>query len=450
MLITLGIYAQGYSLFVRFNSFANENLILGKYRTSKVFPVDTIKLNLHGGGVFSGREKLEEGLYIFVHNNAPVIEFLLGSDQQLEFTLNNNGINLNGSQASSRFLEYQQLIKNAGRYKNQLLKQIPKASDTEKEAISYQLDSLDEVIKAFIYQDIEQFKGTMYADFLNASKPFEYPENFNKKNLSPKQLKARYAYQRDHFLEPINFKNSGLTNTPVLKSKLDFYFKKVLIQHPDSIIPQAMKVLVQPDMDSIMFQFLSSYFLSFSQDSKLMGMDKLLVLVADHSYLSGKAYWATNSFLRELQIKVRMLRANLIGNKAPEIILPDQENNEVALSSIDAKYTIVAFWEIDCGHCQKEIPKLYQKLSNSRFADEVQVFAVHNDNKYDRWVKYLSDNKLDDWINVYNKNDEIGFKIDYNITQTPIFYLLNEHKIIVAKNLNIEQIMQFVEHSSQQ
>ncbi len=447
-MITFGIYAQGYSFFVGFASLPNEQIILAKYKASNIFPVDTIQLNSSGEGIFAGAHNLIGGLYIIVHQNAPVVEFLLGEEQNLRFLQSNTGINIEGSSESSQFMEYQTLLRSAGRYKNKLLKQVPKASEIEKIAISNQLDSLDKVIESFIYKDIEQFKGSLYADFLNASKPFKYPKNLSTENLDHEMITKRYFYQRDHFLEAINFQNSALLNTPVLKSKLDHYFNKVLIQHPDTIIPQALKVLSQSNIDSIMFQFLSSYFLNLSQDSKLMGMDKLLVKVADFSYLSGRAYWASNSFLRELQIKVRMLRANLIGNTAPEIRLPNVENNEVALKSTDAIFTLLVFWEIDCGHCQEEIPKLHTQILESSFANKVKVYAVHTDNKYDQWVDYIAENSLEDWINVYNKQNETNFKIDYNVIQTPMIYVLDGQKKIVAKNLNVDQTMHFIDHSS--
>ena len=448
MLITFGSFAEGYSLFVQLPAFANREIILGKYIDTKVYPVDTIQLNRNGEGRFHNTEKLDLGLYMLVFNSQPVIEFLVGKEQNLEFHQTENGIELTGSKSAAQFLNYQALIRSANAEKNRLIKEVGKASKEDKAAIASKIDEIELRLVEFIENDLEQFKGTMYADFLNASKPFEYPLEISSNINDPQTQRARYLYQRDHFMDAINFSNPGLINTPVLKSKLQFYLNKVLIQHPDSIIPQAMKLLEQEKLDASMFKYLSGFLLNYAQESKIMGMDRLTVEVADFSYLSGKANWVDDEFMKELRIQIRMLRNNLIGQKAPEIILYNSENEMSSLYDVDADFTVLVFWEVDCGHCKIEIPKLKSTLDSISFPKTVQVFAVHTDNKYNQWLQAIDDNDLYNWTNVYNKDEATLFKIDYNVVQTPLIYVLDKEKKIIAKKLSVDQIVDFILHSS--
>ena len=447
LLITLGSFAEGYSLFIKLPAFANREIILGKYIDDKVYPNDTLQLNQFGEGTFQGENKLEMGLYMLVFNAQPVIEFLLGKEQNIAFHQTDVGIEIAGSKPAAQFLNYQQLIRSANKEKDRLVRQISKATEAEKESITHQLDAIEDSLLQFMNTDIQNYKGSMYADFLNATKPFVYPEDLQFNLVSTEIQNTRYAYQRDHFMDEINFHNLGLINTPVFKSKLQFYLNKVLIQHPDSIVPAAMQLL-KMDMDAAIFQYLSGYLLNYAQNSKLMGMDRLLVEVAEYSYLSGRAFWVNEAFLKELRIKVRMTKPNLIGKTAPELTLYNINNEFISLNDVDADYTILVFWEVDCGHCQIEMPKLKELLDIRDFSKDVKVFAVHTDNKYDQWLEAISKYNIEDWVNAYNKENATLFKIDYNVTQTPMLYVLDQHKTIISKNIGIEQVVDFIQRSS--
>jgi hypothetical protein len=45
---------------------------------------------------------------------------------------------------------------------------------------------------------------------------------------------------------------------------------------------------------------------------------------------------------------------------------------------------------------------------------------------------------------LYDPNNETNFRKLYDIYSTPVIYLLDENKKILAKRLNIEQIKEFI------
>jgi thiol-disulfide isomerase/thioredoxin len=116
----------------------------------------------------------------------------------------------------------------------------------------------------------------------------------------------------------------------------------------------------------------------------------------------------------------------------------------VSLYDIDKEFTILYFWEPDCGHCKEATPKLkayYDKAKNSG----VEVFAICTTSAKDKWEKYIVDNKLD-WINGWDPERKSNFGFYYNVQATPTIYVLNRDKIIIAKKLSVDDIPSFIEN----
>jgi len=119
------------------------------------------------------------------------------------------------------------------------------------------------------------------------------------------------------------------------------------------------------------------------------------------------------------------------------------------LNEIQAKYTILYFWDSDCGTCRKETPKLYSYYEKVKQKD-VEVFAVSIELIRSNWETFIDENKLTDWINCIDDKEESNFRSIYNIKGTPIIYLLDKDKKIIAKRLNAEQTFQYLDRLMQE
>jgi len=78
------IVAQGYRIEVEMKGLSSgDMLILGEYFTSRMVPMDTIRVDRSGKGVFSGEEAFAGGLYLIYLGPDKFFDFLLGDDQHL-------------------------------------------------------------------------------------------------------------------------------------------------------------------------------------------------------------------------------------------------------------------------------------------------------------------------------------------------------------------------------
>ena len=121
------------------------------------------------------------------------------------------------------------------------------------------------------------------------------------------------------------------------------------------------------------------------------------------------------------------------GANSPDIVLPDQNGKEIALSSLSGKFVLVQFWAAQDRGSRILNPVLveaYKKYKNKGF----EIYQVSVDTNRIEWVDAIDKDKLT-WINVGDMEGSVHAVNVYNIKQIPYNYLLNKEGVIVAKNL---------------
>ena len=107
---------------------------------------------------------------------------------------------------------------------------------------------------------------------------------------------------------------------------------------------------------------------------------------------------------------------------------------------VEAEYTLIYFWEADCGHCKKSTPALYEVYE--KYKDQgVKAVAVHVINSVEgkvKWVDFVNEYEIHGWINCWSPYNN-DFRDLYNLTSFPQLFILDKDKNIKAKNLSPEQ-----------
>jgi hypothetical protein len=66
-------------------------------------------------------------------------------------------------------------------------------------------------------------------------------------------------------------------------------------------------------------------------------------------------------------------------------------------------------------------------------------------NEKDKWKKYIEDNNLT-WINGWDPDRRTNYSYYYNVRATPLIYILDRNKNIIAKKLGVDDIGSFIEN----
>jgi len=302
-------------------------------------------------------------------------------------------------------------------------------------------------MKDYLNNVIASNKGNLLGALVRAILPPEIPDfeiPANTKNPDSIRWVFNYNYNKDHFFDNISFTDERLIRTPILHAKLNTFFTNIVIQAPDSINKEIDKIIAKCKDNYKMFQFVSVFLFNHFRTSEIMGHDAVMVKLADDIYLSGKADWVTKEFKDDLRKQIDLIRPNLIGKKGQNLVMDSYKGIFVSLYDIDKEFTILIFWEPDCGHCREAMPKLkayYEKAKN----DNIEVFAVCTTAEKEKWSKYIEENQLT-WINGWDPKRSSHFDYYYNVQSTPTIYILDRNKKIIAKKLAVENIGSFIEN----
>lgn len=130
-----------------------------------------------------------------------------------------------------------------------------------------------------------------------------------------------------------------------------------------------------------------------------------------------------------------------IGNKSPEIKLPNLKGDTIVLSSLKGKLVLIDFWGTWCAPCveeQKALAELYGKYKQTAFTNckGFEIYGVSLDAKKSNWETFITTNKIN-WIQVSDlKFWRSPVTKTYNIQSLPFNVLIDGNGIILAKNLH--------------
>lgn len=294
---------------------------------------------------------------------------------------------------------------------------------------------------------IEVNNGNLLSGLVKAMLPPEIP-NFTIPAVvaNPDSIRwiLNYNYNKDHYFDNIDFTDERLLRTPIIYSRLNTFFTNVVIQAPDSINREIDKLVKKCEGNYKVYQFVAVYLFNHFRESEIMGHDAVMVKLADDIYLSGKADWVSKEFKDDLRKQIELLRPNLIGKKARDLVMDSYSGIPVSLYDVEKDFTILYFWEPNCGHCKETTPKLkayYDKVKNKN----IEIFAVCTQSDKQKWTQYIEENQIT-WINGWDPGRSSHFDSYYNVQSTPLIYILDKNKVIIAKKLSVEDIGPFIEN----
>jgi thiol-disulfide isomerase/thioredoxin len=455
---------------------------LAYYQFDKLYISDTCKKVINGNIVFKGKKNLDKGVYFLLsQEKGNYFDFIIDENTQKQ-QINSDKTNLLenlkalNSKQNDNFFNYIRFVTTKNKEFDGFKKSMKEQKKPDSIALlTKEYKVLNDAILENDVNMIAQNKGTYLADIINLKTEKVAKDVPKASNGRPDSIFV-YNYYKKHFWDGVNFEDDAMLRNPFFTNKIKQYFNTVVVQHPDSVCVEIDRMMLKTKQGTKMNMLLLAYFTQTYEIPKLMGMDKVFVYMVDNYFKTGKA----KDVYDESVIKIIINRGNVLaplqlGKTAPELYMidipthdkiakmgfdtaktseeitkiyyankPEIEQSYVTLSSIKADYLIVMFWDVDCGHCQKEVPKILEMYHDFQKENkDVKIFGVYTQNDFEKYKKYIIDNKID-WINVYDGVHINNLKDKYDVVTTPVIYILDKNKVIKAKGIGSEAIKSII------
>jgi thiol-disulfide isomerase/thioredoxin len=122
----------------------------------------------------------------------------------------------------------------------------------------------------------------------------------------------------------------------------------------------------------------------------------------------------------------------------------DTSGKIIRFDSIQAKVLIIDFWASWCGPCREEHPQL-KALHEKYHPLGLEILAVSMDKLKKNWTSAIIEDGLP-WIQISDLNGNRNeAALRYGVEAIPTNYLLNAHKIIIAKRLRGGKLVEQLE-----
>ncbi len=450
---------NGYSIDLTLKPYKNEKVYLGYYYGEKKAIADSAILDGNSKGVFKGLKPLFGGIYFIVSPKREILfELLIDKQQrfsiQADTTRLPDGILFTNSADNLNFQQYT-------RFANGLSKIAAKANQdmslakTAKDsaAAEARLKGLGVQLKRYRDSINKKSPQTIMAALFRAMDEPEVPP-VAKHPGGKYDSNFAYRYFKSHFWDGVNFDDERLIRTPFFESKLNRYYRDLVPPSPDSIIREVDRMILYARPSNEMYKYMMVHFVQKYINPEYMGQDAVFVHLFEKYINTGQTDFFTEQYKDFMTRRAYSMMANLIGRPAADLDMVDSLDKPRNLFSVNAPLTVVCFWDPTCSHCKEVVPRLDSIYKVKWKNVGVTLYGVMTDGGKPNWIQFIKDHKMNDWIHVYelpstaakiSAGNKPSYKQLYDVYQTPLLYLLDKDKRIIAKKLSLEQLDEVIQ-----
>lgn len=435
----------------------NSTMILANYYGDKQYVKDTLAFDKNGVINIKQDTTYPGGVYlaVFPALGNRYFEFII-SESAFTIATDTNDltghIKVTNSQENTLFYDDMKFLGKMKASSDSLGKLYKESKDTPtKDKIRTQLMKIDTLVKTKRSEVINNNPKLFYAKLLKAMKDIDVPE-------PPRDAKGKiidsafqWRFYKAHYWDNVDLADDRLLRCPVFHNKLKTFMSQTIVQVPDSIIAGGEELLAKTDKKSETYRYILTYIFNEMANSKIMGFDAAYVHFGKNYFCKADLTpWIDTAKRFKICDRATRLEPVLVGKPAQRLILPTDstEMQWRSLQDVKAKYTILAFWDPDCGHCKKEIPVLAEAYHNlKKLGIDVEGYspAIMEIENYKDWVEFIKNNKLD-WINVCDSKRHSNFRFEWDIQSTPQIYILDANKVIKARRIGADQVEDYIRH----
>ncbi len=252
---------------------------------------------------------------------------------------------------------------------------------------------------------------------------------------------------RAHFFDTFDLTDERLLRTDFFDQRLTNYLQTLTPPQPDSVIQSVDRLMAQAKSNPAVQQALANKIaIAYEVPMRFIGSDAVFVHLVDHYYLPRPDLWSAQT-RQQFADRANALRPLLVGQTMPDLRVRLANGTSTSLHSVDARYTILYFYSLDCPHCQQHAPKL-AAFQDKMQTQGVQVLAIAVEPDSARWQQFISTYQTTSLLNGLNPMTQAVLMKQFGIVEYPTDYILDRNKRILAKRIDpalFEQLINYLD-----
>ena len=434
----------GHDIRVTVNGWKDSLALVGYHFGSQRLVMDSLVVDPSGSVRVSGDSELKKGVY-FISSTSFYIEFLL-SEQKFQLETSAEGgfedMEVRGSLDNEMFRNYQLSTASLRGRKGEISALLKSGGEVDSLALYQQYRDLNQEIESVRDSLSRVIPDSFFAEIVNLIAPLEPPALDHIKDLTQRR-REQFLHMKKHYFDRMSDPVS-LMRTPMIHNFVEDYFKSYVVPAPDSIVVEVDGWLQRVQHNPEAFRYWLVSFNNKYKEDKTMGMDKVMVHLYEKYYLTGKADWIDTEARDKIEEEVSRLKPSLVGNVAPALYLTGLDGSRKNVQSMREEFLVLYFYDPNCGHCKKKTPELrdlYQQIKDMG----AEVVAISTSTKREDWEKFVTDQKLE-WVNLGDPDLKSNFRYEFDLRSTPRIFVLDKDRKIIAKRLDVSQVVDFLKH----
>lgn len=454
LLSSCAVAQTSYKLDFRVKGWKDTTVYLGYYFSDLTYLQDTAHVDSKGTFTFQKKKPLTQGVYFLVLANSKLFDFVVGADQEFMIETSTEdfikNLKVTGDEDNRVFfenVEFNVAHHLAAEPYIKILQDTTIKDDKTKKEAREAFEKINVEVVAYQNKIIESNPALLTARILKSTHAVEIPPAPKKPDGSI-DSSFQFRYYREHFFDNFDLADEALMHLPkpFYREKVKEYLDKLFIPQADTISHAIDQLALLAKKNQATYKYLIYTCVYLYQTPEIMGLDAVFVHLYKKYFEPGDMdYWANAQLKKNLKERSDKIGRAMIGQTAPNLMMQDQNLVPKSLYDIRKKYTIIYFFDPDCGHCRKESPKLVSFYNKNKTKFDLEVFAVSADTSLQKMKDYIKEMKMT-WITVNGPRTYLkeNYHNLYYAEQTPTLYIIDSRRQVIARKLPVEKLEDFL------
>lgn len=438
----------GYRIEIKAPDAKGKTIYLAKYWNGASYTIDSTTITNKGQALMVTDSVIRDGQYLLHIKPNVNFDLLLSGEKQIVVkidTRNPQNSVIEGSLDTHNLWKYSIALQKNEAEKTVLQRQLSDSTISDKERAKLTRKFTDNnadaanLLNTAISNNSDNWFGIYLKGMQTPAVPHIHPK-------SSDEASENREYMKEHFFDNISLTDRRFWTTSYFTSLVDVYLKDVVEDNPDSTAQAAVRLVAATQNDPYCFEQMLSYLSNTFSKSNKLGAENVWAALAEEYIFDKNVPWISEVQEASLMNEYVKIQHNRIGMTAVDIPLQKIDSTVFSLYDIDAEYIIMYFYNPTCGHCITEVPLLHDQLY-AKYKDKgLEILAINTNPDQEMWEDFVSKNKLNGWINCGDPHYKSQYWMYYDVSGTPMVFVLDKDKKIIAKKIDVKTLEELFEY----